>query len=256
MNNKTTKKQLPTSFSGNIRTILSVFITGVVVATLFTALTTPGILSGALQENISNPTNIRAHATPEWPTPTSRPKPLIGIVVGHWGDSNDPGAVCSDGLTELEINQDIAVLVQQNLLNEGFEVQLLKEFDSTLDGYTALALVSIHADSCAYINDQATGFKVSPSLNARRPEKTSRLTKCMRSRYASITQLNVHNSVTLDMSSYHAFDEISEETPAVIIETGFMNLDRQILTQQPDLIASGITEGLLCYLYNEDISDP
>jgi N-acetylmuramoyl-L-alanine amidase len=58
------------------------------------------------------------------------------------------------------------------------------------------------------------------------------------------------------MSSYHAFDEINADTPAVIIETGFMNLDRQILTQQPELIAEGITNGILCYLYNEDISDP
>jgi len=40
---------------------------------------------------------------------------------------------------------------------------------------------------------------------------------------------------------------------AAIIETGFLNLDRDFLTQQPDLAAKGISDGILCYLRNEDI---
>jgi N-acetylmuramoyl-L-alanine amidase len=55
------------------------------------------------------------------------------------------------------------------------------------------------------------------------------------------------------MSSYHAFDEINPETTAAIIETGFLNLDRQILTTQQDIIAKGISDGILCYVRNEDI---
>jgi len=42
----------------------------------------------------------------------------------------------------------------------------------------------------------------------------------------------------------------------VIIETGFLNLDRQILEYQPDLIAEGIAKGVLCYIRNEDASPP
>jgi len=42
----------------------------------------------------------------------------------------------------------------------------------------------------------------------------------------------------------------------VIIETGFMNLDRQILTQDEDLIAQGIADGLVCYVQNESITIP
>jgi len=57
------------------------------------------------------------------------------------------------------------------------------------------------------------------------------------------------------MSSYHAFDEIDIDTPAAIIETGFLNLDRQILTQEPDRIADGISKGILCYIYNESIPE-
>jgi N-acetylmuramoyl-L-alanine amidase len=132
---------------------------------------------------------------------------------------------------------------------------VLKEFDAKLSDYRAVALVSIHADSCDYVNDEATGFKVAPSLANPRPEKAARLTACLRDRYGRATQLNLHpNSVTPDMTSYHAFDEINAETTAVIIEIGFLNLDRQILTEQPDLIAKGISDGILCYARNEDIS--
>jgi N-acetylmuramoyl-L-alanine amidase len=63
-------------------------------------------------------------------------------------------------------------------------------------------------------------------------------------------------SVTADMTSYHGFDEVHGDTTAAIIETGFMNLDRQILTQQPDLVAQGILQGVLCFVNNEDIAGP
>ena len=55
------------------------------------------------------------------------------------------------------------------------------------------------------------------------------------------------------MSSYHTFDEIHEDTPAAIIEIGSLNLDRQILTQEPERIAKGISNGILCYIHNESI---
>lgn len=247
---------LGTIINETLASIFSVMLIGVVVATLFTASATPGFLSGSLGERLSEAINSINTPTPQWPTPTPRPRPHIGIVIGHWGDDNDPGAVCQDGLTEFQVNQNIATLVQQFLNEEGFDVDLLKEFDQRLNGYQALALISIHADSCSYINDQARGFKVAASLNTPRPDKTARLTACLRTRYAEITSMGVHNSITPDMSSYHAFDEIDEETPAVIIETGFLNLDREFLTQQPDVAAHGITQGILCYIYNENIASP
>jgi len=58
------------------------------------------------------------------------------------------------------------------------------------------------------------------------------------------------------MTSYHAFDEIDENTPAAIIETGFLNLDYQFLTKTPGLAAQGIAGGILCYIRNESISPP
>lgn len=241
---------------GTFYNLQIVLIVAFIVATLFTAWTPASLLPGNLGDRLNAALVVRATTTAEYPTPTARPRSLIGIVVGHWDDnSKDPGAVCSDGLTELSINQDIATRVKQNLSQAGFDVELLREFDEKLQGFKALALVSIHADSCDYINDDATGFKVAAALSNQYPERAARLTACLVDRYQKATNMEYHaNTVTNDMSSYHAFDEIDGETNAVIIEVGFLNLDRKILTRKPDTVAKGITDGILCYVQNENVS--
>ena len=50
------------------------------------------------------------------------------------------------------------------------------------------------------------------------------------------------------MRDYHSFREIAPSTPAAIIETGFMNADRSLLTEHPDRAAQGIVDGILCFL--------
>ena len=235
-----------------------VLIVAFVLATLFTAWTPASLLPGNLSERFAQVLAFQETETAAFPTPTARPRPLIGIVVGHWDDNTkDPGAVCPDGLTELEVNQGIAARVEQNLVDQGFDVDLLREFDSKLEGYKSLALVSIHADSCQFINDEATGFKLAAALSNQYPERASRLTACIKDRYETATGMKYHPStITNDMSSYHAFDEVDSNTNAVIIEVGFLNLDRQILTKGQDQIATGISNGILCYIRNEDISSP
>ncbi len=230
----------------------SVFAVAALLATLFTAWTPLGLLPTGLSEWVAGLMTGKGDAqSATFPTPTPRPRPHIGIVAGHWG--NDSGAVCPDGLTEQSINLDVATRVKEKLVAAGFDVDLLEEFDDKLEGYNALALVSIHADTCDYIDGNATGFKVAPSLASAAPEKATRLVACISNRYEKITGLRFRlGSPTYDMSSYHAFNEINTNTAAAIIETGFMNLDRQILTQQPDLIAEGITQGILCYVYNQN----
>ncbi len=241
---------------GTFYNLQLVIVVALIVATLFTAWPSAEFLPDNLSQRFAQIIAFRATATAESPTQTVRSGPLIGIVVGHWDDkTKDPGAVCPDGLTEFQINQAVATLVRENLISEGFSVDLLREFDVKLKDYRALALVSIHADSCEYINDQATGFKVAATLSNQYPERATRLTACIIDRYAKATGLVFHpNTVTADMTSYHAFDEIDPETNAVIIEIGFMNLDRQILTQGQDKIARGITDGILCYVRNEDVT--
>lgn len=190
-------------------------------------------------------------ATPIPPSPTpTKPPQKIGIVAGHWSTNPrkyDPGAVCPDGMTELEINLAVAQLVKVLLENQGYEVDLLEEFDRALDGYLADALVSIHADSCSI--PEASGFKVASVLHSAVPEEEDRLANCLREEYQEATGLSFHEqSITYDMTEYHAFYEIASQTPGAIIETGFMAADRQILLDQQDKVAEGIANGIVCFL--------
>jgi N-acetylmuramoyl-L-alanine amidase len=228
-----------------------------ILATLFTAWT-PGQSS---QNSLNNQSTIIAYnPTPTSPIPelvpstTPESPSVIGIVAGHW--KHDSGAVCPNALQEVDINLNIASMVQKYLVEEGYQVDLLSEFDERLYDYKARVLVSIHADSCNYINNQATGYKVAPAFAMdNHPERAAKLTSCLRQRYGQATGLPVHStSVTPDMTSYHAFAEINDETPAAIIETGFMNLDIELLTQHPEIAAKGITDGILCYIRNESIT--
>jgi N-acetylmuramoyl-L-alanine amidase len=246
-----TKNQNTGSSLQSIQIVIGVAL---VLATLFTAWTPAGLLPDSLSDRVTGALSAQELiSATAFPTATARPHLRIGIVSGHWG--NDPGAVCADGLTETEVNLEIATRVKDSLVGHGYEVDLLKEFDTRLIGYKAMVLVSIHADSCNYINDQATGFKVAAAVSTLYPDQANRLTSCLRNRYAEATNLAYHQgSVTADMTHYHAFDEIHHETTAAIIETGFLNLDRQILTEQPQSVSNGIVNGILCYVRNEDIT--
>ncbi|WP_448593306.1 N-acetylmuramoyl-L-alanine amidase family protein [Thermoflexus hugenholtzii] len=182
------------------------------------------------------------------PQPASSARiPRVGLVAGHLG--HDSGAVCADGLTEVEVNTAIAREVARRLEDLGYSVDVLEEFDERLNGYRAAALLSIHADSCEYINDEATGFKVARAQADAVPEQSDRLVACLISAYGQRTGLRFHaNSITYDMTDYHAFREIDPRTPAAIIETGFLYLDRRILTEGRERVVEGIVEGLRCFL--------
>ncbi len=191
-----------------------------------------------------------AMMTPTLRATVARPSgPYVGIVAGHWG--NDSGAVCPNGMTEQQVNLEIAKRVTERLRERGVWVDLLQEFDDRLNGFRADVLVSIHADSCDPIDADppATGFKVARSQASQIPTVADKLVECLRTEYQKTTGLSFHeNSITNDMTSYHSFNELDPNTPAAIIETGFLHLDYDMIVKQPELPAEGITNGILCFL--------
>jgi N-acetylmuramoyl-L-alanine amidase len=205
------------------------------------------------------PTDQSATPFPTLPPLTVQPAapsaaaPHIGIVAGHWG--SDTGAMCPDGLTEVEINLEVAQRVVYILQALGYQADLLAEFDPRLEGYQAAALVSIHADSCeAFPNatPPASGFKVASVEDSLVPEAESQLVSCLAQCYAARTGMYFHaTSITYDMTRYHTFYEIDDQTPAGIIEIGFMHDDRTMLTQRADLLAQGIVDGIVCFIEGE-----
>lgn len=199
---------------------------------------------------LAGPTRtLRPTRTPQMvstPQPSLRPqRKTVGIVAGHW--QNDSGAVCPDGLQEVDINVDVASRVVSALQQQGYDAELLPEFSEKLPGYKADAFVSIHADSCDVPG--VSGFKVARVAASAIPQQEDRLVVCLTQAYAEETGLTFHrNSISFDMTDYHAFREIDPTTPGAIIELGFMGADRNLLTKDAPRVAQGVVEGILCFL--------
>ncbi len=202
------------------------------------------VAAGGINSANSAPIFKAVPALPVEQRMAQSPGPLrIGIISGH--RNNDSGAVCADGLTEADVNYKIAAMVTEALNTRGVRTDLLDEFDPRLDGYSATAMISIHSDSCDYINDLATGFKIAGSSYT----NSEQLSICVEAAYATATQMTYHaNTITPHMTDYHAFRKIAPGTPAIIIETGFMNLDRAMIWDNAEVPAAAITEGILCFI--------
>jgi N-acetylmuramoyl-L-alanine amidase len=185
------------------------------------------------------------------PTPTATPQRLIGILAGHW--QYDSGAVCPDGLREVDITLAVAQRVEALLEARGYEVDILPEADENAvpwKGYRALAFVSLHADSCDIPG--ASGFKITRCVSSAIPEVEDRLVACLYAEYEKTTGLPRHDeSITWDMLNYYALRQIDLSTPGAIIEMGFMLDDRDVLLDKQYEVALGIANGILCFIEGE-----
>ncbi|MCX7852331.1 MAG: N-acetylmuramoyl-L-alanine amidase [Caldilineales bacterium] len=167
----------------------------------------------------------------------------VALIAGHRG--HDSGAVCADGLQEVTITTAVADRTAAYLRRRGADVLVLDEYDPRLTGLRAEALVSIHADSCIDL----TGFKVAGPAETVIPEADRRLVHCLETAYARASGLKQHpNTITRNMTGYHAFQRVAPETPGAIIELGFLGADRALLQTGQEHMARGIAEGILCFL--------
>jgi N-acetylmuramoyl-L-alanine amidase len=176
----------------------------------------------------------------------------VALISGHAG--NDSGAVCTDDvgatlLTEAAVNADVTQQVAQRLRRAGADVLVLDEFDSRLATLRADLLLSLHADSCV----EASGYKAATSPTSAVRERDQQLIECIDQIYPAVTGLAHHpNTITHDMTNYHAFRIIDRRTPAAIIEMGFLGGDQALLVEHPERVAQAITESILCFLAARD----
>ncbi len=233
---------------GFLRTALIILIAGGVASTIFTWFTSPEFLDQRVVNRlvVADSTNIPVVQPTALPTPNYLQR--IGIVSGHRGPQNDPGAVCPDGLTEASINFEVATRVVRALRGLGYSVDLLDEFDARLDNYRAAVLVSIHANTCRDFGERVSGFLVSKAAVRPTGGVDDLLAECIALHYGRIVGLERRFNLTRDMTDYHTFREIHPLTPAAIIELGFMKDDREILTTRQDDMAQALVEGVLCFL--------
>jgi N-acetylmuramoyl-L-alanine amidase len=203
------------------------------------------------------------------PTPTPRPAgtpPRVGIQVGHWKSAELPDELARlrgstgahvRGLSEVELNLDIARRVVALLAAQGVAVDLLPA--TVPPGYDADAFVAIHADGAS--SGAARGFKLATPWRASRASE--HLLDALATEYAAATRLPRDGGVTSNMRGYYAFNyrrhehAVARTTPAVILELGFLTsaADRALLTGRPDTVAAGVVRGILRYLAERDPLD-
>jgi N-acetylmuramoyl-L-alanine amidase len=194
------------------------------------------------------PTIIHLPTATPTATPTPLP-PLVGLVAGHSGGA-DTGALCPDGLREVDITTDVAARAKPLLEARGYRVDILAEFDSRFNAtkrdYSPQAFLAIHADSCVY---NVSGYKVARASNSASPQEDDRLVRCVSSSYAAASQLPFHtDSITTDMTLYHSFMKINPQSPAAILELGFLGSDKAVLKNNRDQLAFGIANGVERFL--------
>ena len=249
------RRQAPTWWV-TLRTVIVVVLAAVLISTVLSFWTRPDFFTDEFRADLNRvQATQRVLSVQPTPLPTESRTVRIGVIAGHSGRPRDasfevdPGAVCPDGLTELEINQAVAREVVASLRRLEYEVDLLSEFDERLQGYQADVLISIHSNDCQDYGAAGTGFSVA-SASARQTTRgeDELLRECLVQQYGKTTGLPYHEALTYDMTEYHTFGEVAVDTPTAIIELGFMRNDRALLTTQQPLLAQGIVNGILCFL--------
>lgn len=180
------------------------------------------------------------------PTP-----PQVALISGHAG--NDSGAVCTDAngqtlLTEASVNAQVTDLVYARLQQARIDTIILDEYDARLDGLVAGVVLSLHADSCIDLS----GYKAASRPSSAIPKRELMLLACLQQHYEAHTGLSPHlNTITHDMTAYHAFRKVAAETPIAILELGFLGGDQRLLTEGVEEVAEGVAESLQCFLREE-----
>lgn len=215
---------------------------------------------------------------PQFPTaePTRAPTavtPEVAIVAGHWANTSndseptvhDSGAVCPDGLREVDINKAVADQTVQILQGRGYHTVLLEEFDDRYlqnPRFKPKVFLSIHSDSCLVGADYAfaTGYKIAHAEPSDNLQEDSRLVTCLTRSYDRVATkydkpFNA-NTITRAMTEYHAFRKIDRSTPAAIIELGFLGYDRDFLVNHQSEMARALAIGLEEFLKRDTCLPP
>jgi N-acetylmuramoyl-L-alanine amidase len=250
----------PGEFWLGLRTMVIVMSAALVVSFIFSYWTPNSFLPEDFVANLQEVSSTQGPPTfvPS-PLPTFSQVKKIGIINGHSGPplnpafTEDPGAICDENgdgipeLRELDINTSVAYRVANLLVADGYEVEILNEWDARIQGYRADALISIHTNTCENLGFGANGFNMTAYERSPMIDRDNILVDCLVSTYTQATGLPRHFGSPPDLVDYHAFRKVSVDTPTVIIELGFMFADRQILVERPDDMAGGIFRGIDCF---------
>ena len=185
----------------------------------------------------------------------------VGIQIGHWQTTEVPKEYGTriqtqtgtswGAYTEVDVTSEIADRIAALLTAQGIRVDILPT--TVPEGYLADAFVSLHCDGDGV--GELSGFKL--AHGNRRGAYEDKLMKAITDSYAKATGLPYDaQHVSRGMTGYYGFNwsrflhAASPFTPATIIELGFLSNDddRELLVDHPDVVASGVVNGILAFL--------
>lgn len=199
-----------------------------------------------------------------WERPEGPTK--VALQVGHWKNEDFPeeleklrgntGAT-GGGMSEWEVNYNVAVETQKILEERGVIVELLPA--TVPPRYYADVFVSIHADG--HPDTTKTGFKAAAPRRDY-TGKAERLVSHIRSEYEEATGLLWdEETITRNMTGYYAFSwwryehSVHPMVVSAILETGFLTSwsDQQLIIYEPEKSALGLANGIINYLEEEKL---
>jgi N-acetylmuramoyl-L-alanine amidase len=185
----------------------------------------------------------------------------VGIQIGHWQTTDVPKEYGTRiltqtgtswaGYTEVDVTSEIADRMATLLTAQGIRVDILPT--TVPEGYLADVFIALHCDGDGV--GELSGFKM--AHGSRRGPYEDKLLSTIKDTYAKATGMSYDSQhITRNMTGYFAFNwsryqhATSPFTPATIIELGFLSNDddRAVLVNKPDVIATGLVNGILAFL--------
>ncbi|MGH2352931.1 MAG: N-acetylmuramoyl-L-alanine amidase, partial [Chloroflexota bacterium] len=181
------------------------------------------------------------------------------LQAGHWLTDQVPDELRRlehstgaswGGVSEWQVNLEIANRAAAVLRTYGHQVDVLP---TTIPaGYLADVFVALHADG----NGDPTMRGYKAAHGSRRGPYEGRLVQTVLDEYGRATGLPVDPVVSRNMRGYYVFSwtrfqaTAAPHTPAAILEMGFLTnaADRALLLGRPDVVASGVVNGVLRFL--------
>lgn len=172
----------------------------------------------------------------------------VVIDAGHGG--NDPGAIYG-GISEKDVNLEIALKVKADLKKEGYRVVLTRKTDEFIGLYdragisnekNARVFISIHCNAAD--NGGANGIEIYSMKDSEEGKKLAE----------SVRKPVIENTGAKDLGVKQRNFAVLRATqcPAILVETGFLSNDneRWLLNsdEYQEKIADGIAKGTAVYL--------
>jgi N-acetylmuramoyl-L-alanine amidase len=120
-------------------------------------------------------------------------------------------------------------------------------------GYVADAFVALHGDGDG--TGENSGFKM--AFSSRRTPFEANLLDAIKASYGAATGLGYDSRrISRAMLNYFVFTwqrnkyATAPHTPSVVLEMGYVSndVDRELMTEKPDLVASAIANGIVQFL--------